>query len=70
MVDKETSFAGTERAAEPEPIDYLGFIIDGAFVVGYGIDLDGRYHNLPGIATLAGPAQLRPFEEDGREGVH
>lgn len=34
------------------PIAYRGFSIPDRFVVGYGLDLDGRYRNLPFIATL------------------
>lgn len=33
-------------------IDYLGFTIEDRFVVGYGLDYDGRYRNLPFIGTL------------------
>lgn len=33
-------------------IDYLGFTIEDRFVVGYGLDFDGRYRNLPYIGTL------------------
>ncbi len=29
------------------PVDYIGFSIEDHFVVGYGLDLDGRYRNLP-----------------------
>ncbi len=29
--------------------DYVGFTIDNHFVVGYGLDLDGRYRTLPDI---------------------
>lgn len=32
--------------------DYVGFKIDDEFVVGYGLDYQGRYRNLPFIATL------------------
>lgn len=31
------------------PIDYRGFTIDNVFVVGYGLDLDERFRNLPFI---------------------
>ena len=31
---------------------YVGFDIPDAFVVGYGLDFDGLYRNLPDIATL------------------
>jgi hypoxanthine phosphoribosyltransferase len=34
------------------PIDYLGFPIDNIFVVGYGLDLDERYRNLPYIGVI------------------
>jgi hypoxanthine phosphoribosyltransferase len=33
-------------------IDYCGFQIDKLFVVGYGLDFDERYRNLPYIAVL------------------
>ncbi|MFL6193692.1 MAG: hypoxanthine phosphoribosyltransferase [Thermoanaerobaculia bacterium] len=33
-------------------IDYKGFEIDPLFVVGYGLDFDERYRNLPYIAVL------------------
>lgn len=33
-------------------MDYVGFEIPDAFVVGYGLDWRGRYRNLPCIATL------------------
>ncbi len=34
------------------PIAHLGFAIPDHFVIGYGLDLQGRYRNLPYIATL------------------
>lgn len=33
-------------------IDYLGFTIPDRFVVGYGLDFEERYRNLPHIATI------------------
>ena len=34
-------------------VRYVGFDIPNAFVVGYGLDYDERYRNLPFVATLA-----------------
>lgn len=36
--------------------DYVGFDVPNAFVVGYGLDYDGWYRNLPNIAVLRQPA--------------
>jgi hypoxanthine phosphoribosyltransferase len=36
----------------PVDIDYRGFTIDKLFVVGYGLDFDEGYRNLPYIAVL------------------
>jgi hypoxanthine phosphoribosyltransferase len=40
------------RTIRAIPIDYLGFEIPDEFVVGYGLDFDGQYRNLPHIAKL------------------
>jgi len=34
------------------PVDYVGFDIPDEFVVGYGLDYDDYYRNLPDIVTL------------------
>jgi len=34
------------------PIRYVGFEIPDSYVVGYGLDLDQRYRNLPYVATV------------------
>lgn len=49
-----------DRREKEVPIDYLGFPIPDAFVVGYGLDFAERYRNLPFIAILKNPegAQL------------
>jgi hypoxanthine phosphoribosyltransferase len=36
------------------PIDYLGFDIEDKFVIGYGLDFDGRYRELPYIGVYGG----------------
>ncbi|HVF51541.1 MAG TPA: hypoxanthine phosphoribosyltransferase [Pyrinomonadaceae bacterium] len=44
-----------ERRERDVTIDYLGFKIPDAFVVGYGLDYAERYRNLPYIAVLKDP---------------
>ena len=40
-------------AAQVEvPVKYRGFDLDDVFVVGYGLDYDQRYRNLPFVGTL------------------
>jgi len=34
------------------PVDYLGFTIEDRFVLGYGLDYDGRYRNMPYIGVV------------------
>ena len=47
---------------KPEPrinkelkIDYTGFVIPNKFVVGFGLDVAGRYRNLPFIGVVKDP---------------
>jgi hypoxanthine phosphoribosyltransferase len=44
-----------DRRIRDVKIDYLGFDIPDAFVVGYGLDFAERYRNLPYIAVLKDP---------------
>jgi hypoxanthine phosphoribosyltransferase len=44
-----------ERREREVEIDYLGFSIPDAFVVGYGLDFAERYRNLPYIAVIKDP---------------
>ena len=41
-----------ERRVKPVRLDYTGFTIPDAFVVGYGLDYDEYYRNLPYIGVL------------------
>lgn len=38
--------------SEHVEVEYAGFRIDDEFVIGYGLDYDGYYRNLPDIAVL------------------
>lgn len=42
------------RTIHPVDIDYLGFEIEDKFVIGYGLDYDGRYRELPYIGVYQG----------------
>ena len=41
-----------ERREVDVPMDYIGFTIPDAFVVGYGLDYDQKYRNLPYIGVV------------------
>ncbi len=36
------------------PVDYIGFSMDDGFIVGYGLDLDEKYRDLPDIRIVEG----------------
>jgi hypoxanthine phosphoribosyltransferase len=40
------------RLAHPTTIDYCGFEIEDHFVIGYGLDYDGKYRELPYIGLF------------------
>lgn len=42
--------------------DYVGFDIDDEFVVGYGLDYQGHYRNLPYIGVLK-PGAIQPTQD-------
>ena len=41
-----------ERRRKPITADYVGFTIPDAFIVGYGLDFDEKYRNLPYVGVL------------------
>ena len=41
-----------DRRTQPIVADYVGFTIPAAFVVGYGLDYDEKYRNLPYVGIL------------------
>jgi hypoxanthine phosphoribosyltransferase len=45
-----------ERRKVELPIRYVGFEIPNQFAIGYGLDHNERYRNLPYVAVLADPA--------------
>jgi hypoxanthine phosphoribosyltransferase len=47
------------RAKVKVPIAYRGFEIPDEFVVGYGLDVDGKYRNLPYVGIYPGPGKGR-----------
>jgi len=52
--------AGLRAADGVAKADYVGFEIPDEFVVGYGLDYDDYYRNLPDIAVLANVSRRRP----------
>jgi hypoxanthine phosphoribosyltransferase len=46
LLDKES------RRQISTPIKYIGFKIENEFVVGYGLDFDERFRDLPDVAVL------------------
>ena len=46
------------------PVDYIGFDIPDEFVVGYGLDFDEHYRNLPDIAVLKPKVFAHLFADD------
>ena len=41
-----------ERRTKPITADYVGFTIPDAFIVGYGLDYDEKYRNLPYVGVV------------------
>lgn len=45
-------FDKPSRRVVDVPLDYVGFTIPDAFVVGYGLDFDEKYRHLPDLCVL------------------
>ncbi|MDX1383605.1 MAG: hypoxanthine phosphoribosyltransferase [Thermoanaerobaculia bacterium] len=52
------------RREVPVKVDYRGFEIDDLFVVGYGLDYEERWRNLPYVGTLSVPEHAGEREDD------
>ncbi len=50
-----------ERRKIPVKVDYVGFEISNKYVVGYGLDYQQQYRNLPYLAVLD------QVDEEGRK---
>ncbi len=48
-----TAFRKPEALSNDIAVDYVGFDIPNEFVVGFGLDFDGKYRNLTDVGTLA-----------------
>lgn len=51
-----TAFDKPDRRKIEIEVDYVGMKIRDEFIVGYGLDFDGRYRNLPDVAILGDDA--------------
>ncbi|MGI6091164.1 MAG: hypoxanthine phosphoribosyltransferase [Saccharofermentanales bacterium] len=62
-----TAFDKPERRKVEIFVDYIGMQIPDEFIVGYGLDLDERYRNLPEIAVLN--SDTAPADEQSETAV-
>lgn len=46
------------RRILPVPVEWSGFVIEDVFVVGYGLDFQGRYRNVPDLLAVTDLARL------------
>lgn len=51
------------------PLQYRGFEVGDEFLLGYGLDWEGRYRNLPGLWAVLDLAALRRDAEAATRGV-
>lgn len=51
------------------PLRYRGFEVGDEFLLGYGLDWEGRYRNLPGLWAVLDPAAFQHDPESAGRGV-
>lgn len=52
-----TAFDKPSRRQADIQVDYVGMQIPDEFIVGYGLDFDGKYRNLPDVSILGDDSQ-------------
>jgi hypoxanthine phosphoribosyltransferase len=52
-----TAFDKPDRRKVEIKVEYVGMKIPDEFIVGYGLDFDGKYRNLPDVAVLGDDTQ-------------
>lgn len=57
-----------ERRETEVDVDYVGFFIPNHFVIGYGLDLDQKYRNIPEIECFIEESDKEKLKED-RENI-
>lgn len=58
-----------DRRLMEVPISYTGFSIPDRFVIGYGLDLEGKYRNLPYVAALRPEVQAALGEANSEDAL-
>ena len=62
-----TAFDKPERRRVDVDVDYVGMRIPDEFIVGYGLDFDGRYRNLPEVSILGDDRDLKDDKQGGNQ---
>jgi len=57
------AFDKPSRRKAPVDVDYEGIVIPDEFIVGYGLDFDGMYRNLPDVCVLKPEVYQRKSED-------